>query len=146
VRLGAVLAAIALAATPAACGGDADDDNPDYASQSSIKPLAGNPGHHVVTLTQTGADQVGIKTQPVTGTSELSVLPYASLLYDSDGTTFVYVSPKPLTFTYQRINLVKIVGERIYFTAGPKVGTQVVTSGVPQVHGADIQLEFGEIA
>ena len=28
----------------------------------------------------------------------------------------------------------------------PKPGTPVVTSGVPQVHGADIQLEFGEIA
>lgn len=141
-----MLAAFALAATTAACGGDADDDEADYPSQSSIKPLAGSPGHHVVTLTQTGADQVGIKTQPVSGTSELSELPYASLLYDSDGTTFVYVSPKPLTFTYQKINLVKIVGERIYFTAGPKVGTQVVTRGVPQVHGADIQLEFGEIA
>ena len=34
----------------------------------------------------------------------------------------------------------------IVFTGGPKPGTPVVTSGVPQVHGADIQLEFGEIA
>jgi hypothetical protein len=58
----------------------------------------------------------------------------------------VYTATGPRTFRYAPIHLQKIVGDTIYFTDGPKPGTPVVTSGVPQVHGADIELEFGEIA
>lgn len=139
-----VLVILVLASSLASCTKSESEIEP--ASQVVLEPIEGNPGHHLVTLTQHGADQIGIRTEPVKGSAKLSELPYAALLYGADGTTFVYTSPKALTFHYEEITLEKIVGEKIYFTKGPKVGTQVVTRGVPQVHGADIELEFGEIA
>lgn len=138
------MAILVLATSLAAC--DQESSEVEYHSQSTLKPLAGSPGHHLVTLTQLGADQIGIQTSPVSGKGGLKQLPYDALLYGSDGTTFVYTSPTPLTFRYTEIKLEKVVGEVIYFSEGPAVGTQVVTRGVPQVHGADIELEFGDIA
>ncbi|MEO6472140.1 MAG: hypothetical protein ABIR57_09420 [Aeromicrobium sp.] len=139
------LVIVAVAASLTACD-KAEDDESEYPSQSKLEPIKGIPGHHTVTLTPLGAKQVGIQTTPVAGSNKLKELPYDALLYGADGTTFIYTSPKALTYRYAKITLEKIVGERIYFSEGPKVGTQVVTRGVPQVHGADIELEFGEIA
>jgi hypothetical protein len=100
-----------------------------------------------VTFSKIGAQRADVGTTPVTGSDENRELPYAALLYNADGSTFVYTATGPLTYRYTPIHLEKVVADgTISFTGGPKPGTKVVTSGVPQVHGADIQLEFGEIA
>ncbi len=138
------LATLAMIASLASC--DGQEQKTDYPRQSSLELVSDNPGHHVVTLTPLGASQIGVRTEPVRQSGKFLVLPYDALLYGADGTTFVYTSPEALTFLYEEITLEKIVGEQIYFSKGPAVGTQVVTHAVAQVHGADIQLEFGDIA
>ena len=141
-RLG--LAALLVVACASAC--DAEDEEASYPIQSKISPLKENPGHHIVTLTPLGARQAGVQTTAVTGSKLLRELPYEALLYGADGTTFVYPVEGKLTFRYMEITLEKVVGKTIYFSEGPEVGTEVATQGVPQIHGADIELEFGDIA
>jgi hypothetical protein len=147
-QVGLSLAAVATALLPAACAGAGagEEEEEVVLVQTKLKDLKAYPGHHIVTFTKLGAERADVATTPVTQGKGRSELPYAALLYNADGSTFVYTATGPLTYRYSPIHLQKIVGERIYFTGGPKPGTPVVTSGVPQVHGADIQLEFGEIA
>lgn len=142
--IGLVLAAI-LAAGGCA-GGGAEEEEEVPLVQTKLTDLKQYPGHHIIQFTKLGASRVGLATSPVTGTPEERVAPYAALLYEPDGSTFVYTSPKVRTYRYTPIKVSRIVGNRIYFTGGPKPGDRVVTSGLPQVYGADIQLEFGEIA
>jgi hypothetical protein len=146
-RVGLSLVAVAAALLPAACAGAGAGEEEDVVLvQTKLKDLKAYPGHHIVTFTKLGAERADVATTPVTRGDSQSELPYAALLYNADGSTFVYTATGPLTYRYAPIHLQKVVGDRIYFTGGPKPGTPVVTSGVPQVHGADIRLEFGEIA
>jgi hypothetical protein len=146
-RVGLSLAAAAAALLPAACAGaGAGEEEEVVLVQTKLKDLKGYPGHHIITFTKLGAERADVGTSPVVKAGDHSELPYAALLYNADGSTFVYTATGPLTYRYTPIHLLKIVDTRIQFTDGPKPGTSVVTSGVPQVHGADIQLEFGEIA
>jgi len=114
--------------------------------QTKLTELKGHPGHHIVQFTKLGASRVGVATSPVKGTAAERVAPYAALLYNPDGSTFVYTSPKALTYRYTPITVTRIEGDSVYFTGGPLPGSRVVTGGLPQVYGADIQLGFGEIA
>ena len=147
-QVGLTLVAMVTALVPAACtGAGAGEEEEEVALvQTKLKDLKGYPGHHIVTFTKTGVERADVSTTPVSQGKGQSELPYAALLYNADGSTFVYTATGPRTYRYTPIDLKKIVGETIYFTGGPKPGTPVVTSGVPQVHGADIELEFGEIA
>jgi hypothetical protein len=146
-RVGLSLAAAAAALLPAACAGAGPGDEEEVALvQTKLKDLKGHPGHHIITFTKLGAERADVATTKVTRAGGHNELPYAALLYNADGSTFVYTATGPLTYQYTPIHLLKVVDTRIQFSNGPKPGTPVVTSGVPQVHGADIQLEFGEIA
>jgi hypothetical protein len=147
-RIGLTLAAAATACLPAACAGASPEEEEKVELfQTKLVELKAYPGHHSITFGKVGAKRADVGTTPVTGTDERRELPYAALLYNADGTTFVYTATGPLTYRYTPIHLLTVVGNTmIAFTGGPKPGTPVVTSGVPQVHGADIQLEFGEIA
>ena len=146
-RLGLMLAAVAIAILPAACtGAGAEGEEEVELFQTKLVDLKDHPGHHSVTFSKIGAERADIGTTVVTAGDGHQELPDAALLYNADGSTFVYTATGPRTYTYTPIKLLKIVGNTLYFTEGPEPGAQVVTSGVPQVHGADIQLEFGEIA
>jgi hypothetical protein len=147
-RVGLTLAAAAVACLPAACAGAAPDEEEEAELfQTKLVELKDHPGHHSITFSTTGAERADVGTTPVTGSDSERKLPYAALLYNGDGSTFVYTATGPRTYRYTPIHLEKVVDSTtIVFTEGPKPGTPVVTSGVPQVHGADIQLEFGEIA
>lgn len=146
-RYGFGLAVAALMVLLAGCSGAApEEEEAPELFQTHLKPIKGIPGHHYVTLSKLGMQRIDLKTTPVAAADSEKSLPYAALLYNPDGTAFVYVKTAARTFRYTRISQPRIVGNRIFYSSGPKAGTPVVTSGVPQVYGADIQLEFGEIA
>jgi len=66
------------------------------------------------------------------------VVPYSAVHYDGKGAAWVYVSLQPLTFERQRIEVDHVVGNLAVLKAGPPVGTLVVTTGVPMLHGAEV--------
>ena len=47
------------------------------------------------------------------------VIPYAAVVYDADGKTWVYTSPKPLTFVRSPITVARIAGDKAFLSAGP---------------------------
>jgi hypothetical protein len=100
---------------------------------------------HVV-LTKSAAQRLDVQTVParravVSGRPRI-VIPYAAVLYDADGATWTYTSPKPLVFVRHDIRVDAIEGNAAVLREGPAAGTAVVTVGAPELWG----IEYGEIS
>ena len=82
-----------------------------------------------VTLTPKAAERLGVVIDEVRADpSGRRIVPYASVLYDLTGKTWVYISADPLTF------------DNVYLTDGPPAGTKVLAAGVPQVFGSEVKV------
>lgn len=73
------------------------------------------------------------------GGDRQKILPYAAVLYDAKGQTWVYTNPEPLVFIRQPIQIDTIVGDEVILVDGPPAGTAVVTVGGAELYGT----EFG---
>jgi multidrug efflux pump subunit AcrA (membrane-fusion protein) len=93
-----------------------------------------------VTLTEEGAARTGLKTAKVRQRGGDEVLPYAALIYDAEGHTYVYTSPKPLTYLRKEVEVDRIDGNRVLVSDGPAAGTEVVTVGAAQVYGTELEI------
>ena len=141
-RAAATLALLAAGSTLAACTEVKSADKEHY-SPAAIAPVKGEKDLVSVTLTQEGADRIDLATARVTGgAGGRKVIPYAALLYEKDGSAFVYTNPSGLKFVRAHIEVDRVAGDRVLLSEGPAAGTKVVTTGAPQVHGAE--LEYGE--
>ena len=67
-----------------------------------------------------------------------NVIPYAAVIYDTDGNTWVYTNPEPLVFVRQPIVVDYIEGDRAVLAEGIASGTQVVTIGSSELLGAEL--------
>ena len=95
-----------------------------------------------VVLTARAAERLDIQTTRVRRLGATrTVIPYSSVLYDPNGDTWTYTSPKPLTFIRHDIDVDRIEGNRAILSAGPPVGTAVVTIGATELWG----VEYGGI-
>jgi hypothetical protein len=91
-----------------------------------------------ITLTPKAAQRLDVQTGQVRlDASGRKVVPYAAVVYDKDGSTWVYTSPQPLTYVRQAIKVELIVGDDAVLKEGPEVGVQVATTGAPQLYGAE---------
>jgi len=94
-----------------------------------------------VTLTPKAAERLGIVIDEVRADpSGRLIVPYASVLYDLTGKTWVYISADPLTFARGAVVIDTIKGDNVYLTEGPPAGTKVLATGVPQVFGAEVKV------
>jgi cobalt-zinc-cadmium efflux system membrane fusion protein len=73
------------------------------------------------------------------GTRMSTVTPYASLLYDIHGGSWVYENPSPGVFVRSRVEVDYITGDLAVLRRGPATGTVVVTEGAAELFGT----EFG---
>ena len=140
-RTTALLAVLVAAASLSACTEVTPAEKEHY-SPASISPVKGEKDLVSVTLTREGAERAGIVTGVVRRRSGHKTIPYAALLYENDGSAFVYTNPRGLEFVRAHIEVDRVAGDRVLLHEGPPVGTKVVTTGAPQVHGAE--LEYGE--
>ena len=136
--MAAVLIVVPLLLT--ACGGAAGEE-------ATTKPAV---EQHVkgtdvirVTLTAEAAKRIGIHTTTVRsdGIGTHTVIPYAAVLYDPNGATWTYTSPKSLVFQRTDISVARIDGNSAILTKGPVIGTPVVTAGATEIWG----VEYGGI-
>jgi hypothetical protein len=92
-------------------------------------------------LTEKAAQRLAIQTTPVreeqVNGSQRKVIPYAALIYDLKGATWMYTNPAPLTFVREAITVDHIEGDKVVLMEGPAVGTAVVTVGVAELYGTD---------
>jgi hypothetical protein len=137
----AVVPIVACCVTLAAC-------EPAAVKATEIKPaqveaIAGTELHKV-TLTARAAERLDIKTDRVQEIAirgaKRKVVPYAAVLYDAHGDTWVYTSPAPLVFVRHAIKVEYISGDRAVLSQGPPAGTAVVTVGAAELFGAEFEI------
>lgn len=81
--------------------------------------------------------RVGVEI-PRKGSGERrKIVPYSAVIYDLQGTPWIYVSPEPLVFVRHRVDVDYVEGDDAFLKEGPAVGTKVVSVGVAELYGAD---------
>jgi hypothetical protein len=140
-RLTGLLAALAATASLSTCTEVTPTEKEHY-SPAAVSPVKGEKDLLAVTLTAEGARRIEIATGAVQRRGDHKAIPYAALLYEKDGSAFVYTNPRGLTYVRAHIEIDRVAGDRVLLREGPAIGTRVVTTGAPQVHGAE--LEYGE--
>ncbi|MGH7614702.1 MAG: hypothetical protein ACREMW_11770 [Gemmatimonadales bacterium] len=99
-----------------------------------------------ITLTPKAAERLDIKTvavpdpQLTRSGARRPVVPYAAVLYDAKGVTWVYTSPANLVYVRHPITVDYIEGDQAVLTDGPPAGTQVVTQGGQELFGAEFEI------
>jgi hypothetical protein len=108
---------------------------------SKVQPEAGTDSAVRVTFTQEGADRTGLETAPVRRSGTFSVVPYAAVIYDPQGLTYVYSRVEPLAFVRVQVVIERVEGNAVLLSKGPGVGTEVVTVGSLQVYGTELGID-----
>jgi hypothetical protein len=93
-----------------------------------------------VILTEEAVKRLGIRMTPVAEQAGTRVVPYAAVVYDPNGSTWVYIRPKPRSFQRYPVTIRNIDGEDAFLSAGPDTGTPVVTVGTPELYGAEQEI------
>jgi hypothetical protein len=107
---------------------------------SKLEPIKGSNGLQRVTFTAEGAERIGVRTAAVRQNGKRVMVPYAALLYDPDGKTYVYTSPKPLEYLREEVEVDRVEGDRVLLSDGPAAGIEVVTVGVAEVYGTELEV------
>jgi len=133
------LVVIGVALLVAGCGGGSRAE--DTSEPARVEAIAGTDLLRVI-VTSEAAQRLDIQTAPArAGTGHRTVIPYDAVLYDPNGDTWTYTSPKHLVFVRQDITVDRIDGDRAILSAGPASGTPVVTVGATELWG----VEYGGI-
>jgi hypothetical protein len=69
------------------------------------------------------------------------VVPYASIIYDNQGATWVYAGDGPLSFVRESVTIEEIQGDQVIVKDGPATGSQVVTTGAEELFGAEFEFQ-----
>jgi hypothetical protein len=95
-----------------------------------------------VTLTPRAAERIGLETTPVRTESLYGndkVVPFEAVIWDPDGQAWAYMSTQPLVFIRSPLSIARITDQdEAVLTAGPPLGTLVVTQGAPELYGAEL--------
>lgn len=134
----AVMIAVVLVAAVALAGCGTDEAAPAAEKPIAVEEIAGTELWRL-TLTESAAERLGIQTATVESAGDGLVVPSAAVIIDPTGTYWVYTNPEPFVFLRHEIRPVREEGQQAFFEVGPAIGTPVVTTGVPELYGA----EFG---
>lgn len=110
-------------------------------SPTSVTPVKGQDDVQQVTFTAEAARRAGVRTATVRPSGGRTSIPYAALIYNEEGDTYTYVSPKPLVYVRAPIDVDHIAGGRVVLRHGPRSGTTVVTTGAAEVYSAEFGVE-----
>jgi multidrug efflux pump subunit AcrA (membrane-fusion protein) len=134
--------AVILAALPLSACKEVESESSEGYVPASLSKAPGVKGDDVklVKFTKEGARRVELATARVTRSGKHAVIPYEALIYDDEGKTLVYTSPKPLSFLRMPVTVDRVVGDRVLLKKGPRVGTSVVTVGAIEVYGAELEI------
>jgi hypothetical protein len=137
-RIGAAVAVAVVATALAACGGSSDGEG--GGEPATVEPIKGTD-RNAVTLTAQAAERLGIQTAQVRRLGSQTTVPYGAVVYNPDGSTFTYTSPKPRVYVRAPITVARIAGGEAILAKGPAVGTAVVTVGSQELYGSEYEVE-----
>ena len=114
------------------------------AAYEKVEPYeltATDEGINRVTLTQRASDRLLLETAPVAAADvdgqDLLTVPYAALIYDTEGGTWVYLQTESLTYTRVAVEVDYIEADTVYLTDAPDLGAEVAVTSVAELYGAD---------
>lgn len=103
-----------------------------------------------LTLTQRAVDRIEIKTDTVSDLQStvlnnlnsklIGTVPYSSILYDSNGKSWVYKNSEPLVYSRHEIQVDFIEGNTVALLDGPAPGTTIVTQGAAELFGIEFKV------
>jgi len=98
-----------------------------------------------VILTAEAAQRLDIQTttvrsMQVKGTLR-TVVPYAAILYDKEGNTWVYTSTEALAFVRAAVTIDYVDGDLAILSMAPRLCTTVVTVGAAELFGSEEEFE-----
>jgi hypothetical protein len=131
----AALAVVGLQLT--ACGKHLDTHGTEHPAE--IQAIAGSDLKKVV-LTERAAQRLDVKTEQVRDQGGQRVVPYASIIYDPNGKTWVYTSTAPRTFVRERIEIDRITGDQVHLKSGPNAGTVIASRAVAEIYGTELKV------
>ena len=140
-RFAAAIVAAAVALPVAGCT-EVESSAVEGYEPAHVQPAKGG-GFGRVTFTAEGARRTALETAVIRRAGGRVVVPYAALIYDAAGKTYVYTSPEPLTFVRAEVEVADIRGKRAVLADGPAPGTTVVTRGAAEVYGAELEIAGG---
>ena len=111
---------------------------------AEVTHLGGNEITQVV-LTADAARRIdvqtaAVETQEVEGVQR-DVVPFAAIVYDTQGGTWVYTNPEPLTYIRTAVQVEFVREDNAVLLAGPRAGTAVVTVGAEELFGSETEFE-----
>jgi hypothetical protein len=140
-RSAMVLLAAGVALT--GCEAAAQGADPQLAEVATVDTAEdGGPG--LITLSEPAERRLGIGTTPVATDPAGLVVPYAALVYATDGSTWVFVRKEPLTYQRTPVTVAGKAGDQVAITSGPPAGTEVVTVGAPELVGVETGIDGEE--
>ncbi len=113
-----------------ACG--AKTAGPDKIPPSQLEKIEGTDLSKVI-LTEKAAERIGVETVSVSGME----VPYAAVIYDIEGNTWIYTNPEPLTFVREPIMIDHIEGDTAFLAESLPGQLTVVTVGVAEIYGTE---------
>jgi len=125
------------------CQVAAQGADPEVAEVATVDATEdGGPG--VITLSEPAERRLGIVTTPVAEDPGGLVVPYAALVYGTDGLTWVFVRQEPLTYQRTPVTVAGKSGDQVAITSGPPAGTEVVTVGAAELIGVETGIDGEE--
>lgn len=106
----------------------------------TLEPVTGTDLNRL-TLTADAAKRLDVQTAEVREADGKMVIPYASILYEANGNTWVYVNVAPLVYVRQAIVIDSINGDDAILSKGPDSGSTVVTVGAAELYGSESEFE-----
>ena len=127
-----------------ACGQAPADTATEETPNVTVEELTGaEPTRE--TLTEDAAKRLDIQTAAVhdaeVNGAKRTVIPYAAVIYDTEGATWVYLNPEPLTFVRHPITVDDIKGDQAFLSDALPADSAVVTVGVAELYGAESEFE-----
>jgi len=116
-----------------ACGGGqipVTGDN--KVAPSKLEAIEGSELSRVI-LTEKAAERIGVETVAAKG----PVVPYSAVIYDTEGNTWVYTNPAPLTYVRVPIVVDYIEGDRAFLSQALESDAPIVTVGVIEIYGSE---------
>jgi hypothetical protein len=115
--------------------------SPKASAEAELEPAIvtaiGNTGLSRIELSPSAIKRLDLQTAAVRSVGNQRTVPYSAVLYDPDGTTWVYKTTKPRTFVRSRITVDHVQANRAFLSLAPAAGTRVATVGAQELFGAE---------
>ncbi len=134
VRRWLVVCVVAAAVPLAACAAESAEAPAE--EPAAVEEIPGTELSRI-TLSASAGERLGIQTEAVGGEGTHLTLPYAAVLYDSEGKTWAYATPEENVFVRHEIVIDRVDGEVAFVAEGPPAGTEVVTTGAAELFGTE---------